>query len=55
MARETRASMNLLLAFIFACLALGLRYERLGRNQYGAIAAVGAVMVVLYLYVTRFL
>lgn len=47
--------MNLLLIFLLACVALGLRYERLERAHYGVITAMGVSMVVLYLYVTRFL
>jgi hypothetical protein len=46
---------NLLLAFLLVCVLMGLRYERLDRRHYGVIAGMSASMVVLYLYVTRFL
>jgi hypothetical protein len=46
---------NLLLTFLLICVLIGLRYERLDRRHYGFITAMSVSMVVLYLYVTRFL
>lgn len=47
--------MNLMLVFLFICVAIGLRVETVGIRSQRVIAAMAAGATALYLFGTRFL
>ena len=47
--------MNLMLAFMFVCVALGLLARQVGRREQLAIAMLATAMTGLYLFTNRFM